>query len=102
MPDDGSPPRFTDRIKIRTMPNQKTGTETPIALIRAMTKSGSVPRRSAANTPIGMPTSVETSSALTASSSVLGSRWPMRWATGSLLDNEMPKSPRTAPPSHCA
>ena len=84
------------------MPSQKAGTDRPSTLTAASTKSGSELRRSAATTPIGMPTRIDTTSAVPASSSVFGSRWPMRKATGSLLRHRRPEVAVDARPATIA
>ncbi len=82
------------------MPSQKAGTDTPITLTIATAKSGSELRRSAATTPSGIPTRIDTTNAVPANSNVFGNRWAIRNATGSLLLREIPRSPRSAPENH--
>ena len=74
MPEDGSQLRLTDSARIRMMPSQNAGTDTPMMLTAARRKSGTELRRRAASTPIGIPTTTDNISATPASRSVFGKR----------------------------
>src|SRR5688572_8027530 len=85
---------------ITRVASQKPGTDRPrIATLRA-SRSPRLSWRTAAMMPTGSAISSEMASAMSASSSVIGSRWPISSSTGRFVHSDSPRSPRTARPAH--
>ena len=104
-PETGSQPSSTAKTMASTGPSQKFGIEIPVNARVVATWSTIVPRPTAAMIPSGIDTPIATSIAAAASSSVAGSRSTMARVTGSLVRNEVPRSPRAAlqrKPPYCS
>jgi hypothetical protein len=97
-PDAGSQWRRTDSSRISMMPSQKLGTESPQSETALASRSHTVLRRTAENTPAGIAMARATSRDRPASSSVIGSLRPTVRTTDSRVRMDSPRSPRRARP----
>ena len=87
---------MTAKSKISMMPIRKVGRDTPSSEIVMKTWLRKVPLRSAAYTPIGMPTIRARPAAIKANSSVAGKRSAIKVETLEPWRSDKPNSPCTA------
>ena len=83
----------TPKNHASTRPSQKIGIDTPVSAPRRARLSSSELRQTADATPIGMPNTMATTMAETASSTVAGKRRSRSVATGSPRTIDTPRSP---------
>src|SRR5215813_6985101 len=98
MPDAGSQPSQRAKITISTMPSQKLGMLAPKSEASALSRSTSELRRAADSTPRAMPPSVDSSRALTVSTTVAWKRRSTSPSTGRFIQSERPRSPWSTRP----
>src|SRR5262245_51562934 len=98
MPDAGSQPSQSAKITISTMPSQKLGMLAPKSEASALNRSTSELRRAADSTPRAMPPSVDSSRALTVSTTVAWKRRSTSPSTGRFIQSERPRSPWSTRP----
>ena len=97
MPCEGRMPSCSENSSMSMRPSQKLGMEANTSAIVVVPTSTAVPLRSAASTPMGMPSAAEKSTAKKATVSVVGN-FGMRMAVTSLCCvYDSPKSPCRAP-----
>ncbi|MCY1231305.1 hypothetical protein D3C81_1161240 [compost metagenome] len=83
-PPEGSQPRFTENTRMPIIPTQNVGMITPPSEPAISARASRLSGLSPANTPIGMPMPSDSSSAVTASSSVAGTRLTISSIAGRL------------------
>ena len=95
----GNHARCREKTKISRRPSQKLGMDTPSSAIAIEPTSSHEFRESAAIRPSGTPMATATAMAAAASSIVLPTFSPISVVTGRRLRIDVPRSPRSAPPT---
>src|SRR5437764_11069636 len=96
-PDTGNQPISTEKIKIKTGPRAKLGTERPSKVKNDVARSPRLPRRHAEKTPAGGAIAIQTINAARDNSRVAGKRFRTIARTGAPKRIERPQSPRASP-----
>jgi hypothetical protein len=97
----GNNPSSMASTQTRTTPMMKPGSALP-TIAPTWTRRSTHPRRTAATIPSRVATTAMATIAVRTIASVIGSRLTMAPNTGSLVNQDRPSSPRTAPPSQSA
>ena len=97
-PETGVQPRMPEKNMISSRPHQKIGMEKPTSAVDMIAWSVTLPRRTAAKTPAGMPSATAKRMAQSDSSTVAGKSVKKSSATGRLVTIDRPRSPCRMPP----